>query len=96
MKRRYNEKKNKIIVNNFICIYNYIMQKEKETASTETTAVETKTQYKKEAKVKLSKEQENVLVFGGVLSTRNNMPFNDLMAEEYKDESIQGLAVHGM
>lgn len=46
---------------------------------------------KEEAKGKLSKEQENALVFGAVLSTRNGMPFDDLQAAEYKDASIQVL-----
>ena len=56
-------------------------------AKTETTSAPAE----KKAKGKLTKEQENALVFGAVLSTRNRMPFDDLQAAEYKDASTQAL-----
>jgi uncharacterized lipoprotein YehR (DUF1307 family) len=66
--------------------------KEKETTTVDTAKTETSVSTKaKETKGKLSKEQENALVFGAVLTTRNNMPFDDLKAAEYKDASIQVL-----
>ena len=66
-----------------------------EKANSGDTAAKTETASapaKEEAKGKLTKEQENALVFGAVLTTRNKMPFDDLQAAEYKDASIQVLS----
>ena len=56
------------------------------------TQTESSSPAKKEAKGELTKEQENALVFGAVLTTRNGMPFDKLQAEEYKDASVQVLS----
>ena len=70
--------------------------KGKEKEATADTAAQTEatadtSDNKKEEKGKLTKEQENALVFGAVLTTKNGMSFNDLEAEDYKDASIQVL-----
>ena len=70
--------------------------KGKEKEATADTAAQTEatadtTDKTKEEKGNLTKEQENALVFGAVLTTKNGMSFNDLEAEDYKDASIQVL-----
>ena len=60
------------------------------TATTETTTTKTE-ETKTEEKGKLSKEQQNALVFGAVLAARNDMPYDELTPAEYKDASIQVL-----
>ena len=61
-----------------------------ETTTTETAATKTE-ETKTEEKGKLSKEQQNALVFGAVLAARNDMPYDELTPGEYKDASIQVL-----
>ncbi|MBP9478654.1 MAG: DUF1266 domain-containing protein [Sebaldella sp.] len=59
-------------------------------ATTETSTTQTE-EPKAEEKGKLSKEQQNLLVFGAVLASRNDMPYDELTPAEYKDASIQVL-----
>ena len=65
-------------------------KKEEKTATTETVTTKTE-ETKTEKKGKLSKEQQNLLVFGAVLAARNNMPYDELTPAEFKDASIQVL-----
>ena len=86
--------KTKLLIGLFIVFTTISCKGKEEKAGSADTAAKTETSSapaKKEAKGKLTKEQENALVFGAVLTTRNQMPFDELQAAEYKDASIQVL-----
>ena len=85
--------KTKLLIGAFIVLTIVSCKGKEEKAGSVDTAAQTETSEAptKEKKGKLTKEQENALVFGAVLSSRNGMSFNDLQAAEYKDASIQVL-----
>ena len=87
--------KTKLLIGLFV-VLTIISCKGKEDKSKQSHDISTKTetssdQVEKKVMGKLTKEQENALVFGAVLTTRNKMPLDDLKAAEYKDASIQVL-----
>ena len=86
--------KTKLLIGLFVVLTIVSCKGKEEKTDSADTAAQTETSSapaKEEAKGKLTKEQENALVFGAVLTTRNDMSFDDLEAEEYKDASIQVL-----
>ena len=86
--------KTKLLIGLFVVLTIISCKGKEEKTDPADTAAKTETSSapaKEEAKGKLTKEQENALVFGAVLTTRNDMSFDDLEAEEYKDASIQVL-----
>ena len=86
--------KTKLLIGLIVVLTIVSCKGKEEKTTTADTAAQTETSAapaKEEAKGKLTKEQENALVFGAVLSTRNGMPFDDLQAAEYKDASTQVL-----
>ena len=87
--------KTKLLIGLFVVLTIVSCKGKEEKTDSADTAAQTETSSapaKEEAKGKLTKDQENSLVFGAVLTTRNGMFFNDLEAEEYKDASTQVLS----